>query len=145
MKKWKHKKLKICPWMAADINLEPESVFKKLPKKSKDDDSPKEWPNGKFFVVGDSILNGIDEKLLLRKKIFRDNNQWHLWTFENSFKASSWLYYDVFRNTANELLNKNMALKNFIITKNKNCKVITSFNATHVCGSFVRTKYVLCK
>ena len=55
--------------MTADVNLEPESIIKKLPKESKDDDSPEEWPNGKACDVGDSILNGIDEKLLLRKKI----------------------------------------------------------------------------
>ena len=69
MKKWNHKKPKTCPRATADVNLEPESIFKKLPKESKDDDGPKEWPNGKACDMGDSILNGIDEKLLLRKKI----------------------------------------------------------------------------
>ena len=41
------------------------------PKDSKDGDNLKEWSKGTVCVLGDSILNGMDEKLRLRKRIVK--------------------------------------------------------------------------
>ena len=52
-----------------DATREPEIISKESPKESKDGDNPKEWPKGTVCVVGDSILNGMDEKLFSWKRI----------------------------------------------------------------------------
>ena len=50
-----------------NIYCEPEIISNKSRKESKDGNNPTEWPQGTVSVVGDAILNGMDEKLLSRK------------------------------------------------------------------------------
>ena len=55
--------------IATNVNLAPEIIFIESPKGSKDGNNPKECPKGTVCVVGNSVLNRLDEKLFLRKNI----------------------------------------------------------------------------
>ena len=55
--------------ITTNVNLYPEIISKESSKESKDSDNSKEQPKGAVCVVRDSILNGVDEKLLLRKRV----------------------------------------------------------------------------
>ena len=50
-----------------NVYCESETIWNKSRKESKDGNNPTEWPKGTIAVVGDAILNGMDEKLLSRK------------------------------------------------------------------------------
>ena len=135
------------------INREPETISKESPKESEYGDNPKEWPKGTVCVAGDSILNRMDEKLLSRKRIV------NVTPFSEAVISNM---YDLLkpvlkrnpdyiilhnganyatRNTANELLDKILALKSFVTRNNKNCKAIISTITMRVddqqCGSVV--------
>ena len=51
--------------------LNPEIISEESPNESKDGSNPKEWPKETVCLVGHSILNGVDQKLLSRKKIVK--------------------------------------------------------------------------
>ena len=55
--------------ITTNVNRAPEIIFIESPKGSKDGNNPKECPKGTVCVVGNSVLNRLDEKLFSRKNI----------------------------------------------------------------------------
>ena len=104
-------------------------------------------------IVSDSILNGLDEKLLSWKRIvkfrpFSGAKISHMYDLLKPILNCNPNYIilhvggnDASRSTANELLDRILALKNFVTSNNKNCKVIISTLTMRVydqkCGSRV--------
>ena len=100
--------------------------------------NPNKWPEGAICIVGDSILNGIDGSLLSQKQLVKvrqfsgaaiTDMYDHLKPILKRHPKFLILHTgtnDTSKYTPNEIVDKVLALKRFVVSQNEECKVIIS-------------------
>ena len=122
------------PLEKTPISVTPVTQEDNLPS----NDTPSKWPEGTICIAGDSILNGIDGSLLSQKRLEKVRQ------FPAAIITDMYNYLkpilkrhpeflilhigtnDTSKYTPNEIVDRVLALKRFVVSQNKECKVIVS-------------------
>ena len=131
------------PLEKTPISLTPVTQEGNLPS----NDTLKKWPEGTICIVGEFILNGIDGSLLSQKRlvIVRQFPGATTTDMYDHLKPSlkkhpEFLIFHIATNgtsnyTPNEIVDKVLTLRRFVVSQNEDCKVIISALTMHVDSS----------